>query len=105
MSELVTKSGAREQQERKRQTRTALERTVGAAGVTTAVAALAILGALPLIEGFGRDYELPPETAYNETCAALGSMFWSGQMLFPIRCDFTIGRPTASGPGTPAAFF
>ena len=39
------------------------------------------IGSLPLIEGFGRDYELHPEIAYNETCAALGSMLWSWQML------------------------
>ncbi len=38
------------------------------------------LGALPLIEGFGRDYELDPELAYAETCAALGGMFWSWEM-------------------------
>lgn len=38
------------------------------------------LGALPLIEGFGRDYELDPELAYAETCAALGSMFWNWEM-------------------------
>ena len=39
------------------------------------------LGALPLIEGFGRDYELDPELAYAETCAALGSLLWSWEML------------------------
>ena len=35
------------------------------------------LGALPLVEGFGRDYELPAAGAYAETCAALGSIFWN----------------------------
>lgn len=39
------------------------------------------LGSLPLSEGFGRDYELDPEFAYAETCAALGSMFWNQEML------------------------
>lgn len=38
------------------------------------------IGSLPLSEGFGRDYELDPEVAYAETCAALGSMFWSHEM-------------------------
>jgi uncharacterized protein len=38
------------------------------------------LGALPDLEGFGRDYELNPESAYNETCAALASLFWNWQM-------------------------
>lgn len=38
------------------------------------------IGALPLMEGFGRDYELDPEIAYAETCAALGSIFWSREM-------------------------
>ena len=39
------------------------------------------LGALPDIEGFGRDYELNPEIAYNETCAALACLLWNWQML------------------------
>jgi hypothetical protein len=38
------------------------------------------IGALPEIEGFGRDYELDPAHAYAETCAALGSMFWNWEM-------------------------
>ncbi len=38
------------------------------------------IGSLPLSEGFGRDYELDPEVAYAETCAALGSMFWNWEM-------------------------
>lgn len=38
------------------------------------------IGSLPLMEGFGRDYELDPEVAYAETCAALGSIFWSREM-------------------------
>ena len=38
------------------------------------------IGSLPALEGFGRDYELDPELAYAETCAALASMFWSWEM-------------------------
>ncbi len=38
------------------------------------------IGSLPTIEGFGRDYELHPEYAYAETCAALGCMFWNWEM-------------------------
>ena len=38
------------------------------------------IGSLPEIEGFGRDYELDPELAYAETCAALGSIFWNWEM-------------------------
>jgi uncharacterized protein len=38
------------------------------------------IGSLPLIEGFGRDYELNPQVAYAETCAALGSIFWNREM-------------------------
>jgi len=37
-------------------------------------------GALPNIEGFGRDYELDPFYSYSETCAALGLIFWNGEM-------------------------
>lgn len=32
-------------------------------------------------EAFGRDYELPNERAYAETCAAIGSVMWSWRML------------------------
>ncbi len=38
------------------------------------------VGALPGNEGFGADYELNPEYAYNETCAALASLFWNWEM-------------------------
>ena len=38
------------------------------------------LGSVPGLEGFGRDYELDPEYAYAETCAALGSLFWNREM-------------------------
>ena len=39
------------------------------------------IGSLPVIEGFGRDYELDPEFAYAETCAGLGSLFWNREMV------------------------
>src|SRR5699024_1595066 len=31
-------------------------------------------------EGFTRDYALPNETAYNETCAAIGLVLWASRM-------------------------
>ena len=39
------------------------------------------IGSLPLLEGFGRDYELNNRYAYNETCAAISSVFWDWEML------------------------
>ena len=43
------------------------------------------IGSLPVVEGFGRDYELSADNNYCETCAALGSIFWNWEMtlLFP----------------------
>ncbi|MBU2648004.1 glycoside hydrolase family 127 protein [bacterium] len=38
------------------------------------------IGSLPVVEGFGRSYELDNEFAYAETCAAIGSIFWNWQM-------------------------
>jgi DUF1680 family protein len=38
------------------------------------------LGAVPGLEGFGKDYELNPEYAYAETCASLASLFWNWEM-------------------------
>ncbi len=38
------------------------------------------IGSLPGLEGFGRDYELDPEFAYAETCAALACLFWNWEM-------------------------
>jgi DUF1680 family protein len=32
-------------------------------------------------EGFTRDYDLPNESAYAETCAAIGLVFWAQRML------------------------
>ena len=38
------------------------------------------IGSVPGLEGFGNDYELNPEYAYAETCAALASLFWNWEM-------------------------
>jgi hypothetical protein len=38
------------------------------------------LGALPGLEGFGRDNELDPETTYAETCAALACLLWNWEL-------------------------
>ncbi len=38
------------------------------------------VGSLPVIEGFGRDYELDPEFAYTETCAGIGSFLWNWEL-------------------------
>jgi DUF1680 family protein len=35
------------------------------------------IGARHKGEAFGEDYELPNASAYNETCAAIGSIFWN----------------------------
>ena len=32
-------------------------------------------------EAFGEDYELPNLTSYNETCAAIGSIFWNHRLF------------------------
>ena len=39
------------------------------------------IGAVPSGERFGNDYELPNRTAYNETCAAIGDVFWNQRMF------------------------
>jgi DUF1680 family protein len=38
------------------------------------------IGAVPGLEGFGNDYELDPEYAYAETCAAIASIYWNWEM-------------------------
>jgi DUF1680 family protein len=38
------------------------------------------LGAVPGLEGFGKDYELDPKYAYAETCASIASLFWNWEM-------------------------
>jgi uncharacterized protein len=39
------------------------------------------IGAIPSGERFGDDYELPNTTAYNETCAAIGDVYWNQRMF------------------------
>lgn len=39
------------------------------------------IGAVGDGERFGANYELPNTTAYNETCAAIGSVFWNHRMF------------------------
>ena len=39
------------------------------------------IGAVPDGERFGGDYELPNGTAYNETCAAIGDVYWNQRMF------------------------
>jgi hypothetical protein len=39
------------------------------------------IGAAGRIEGFGQSYELPNDTAYCETCASIGHVFWNYRMF------------------------
>jgi DUF1680 family protein len=39
------------------------------------------IGANRTWEGFGKDYELPNDTGYNETCAAIANVFWNWRMF------------------------
>jgi len=39
------------------------------------------IGALHEGEAFGANYELPNLTAYNETCAAIGSVYWNNRLF------------------------
>jgi len=39
------------------------------------------IGAVPDGERFGDDYQLPNTTAYNETCASIGEVFWNERMF------------------------
>ena len=39
------------------------------------------LGPAAANEGFTRDYDLPNDTAYAETCASIGLIFWAQRML------------------------
>lgn len=42
------------------------------------------LGALPLIEGFGRAYELDNFYSYSETCAAIGCALWNRELSIAL---------------------
>ena len=39
------------------------------------------IGAIPQIEGFGKPYELPNDTAYCETCASIANVYWNHRMF------------------------
>ncbi|CAM3705233.1 glycoside hydrolase family 127 protein [Mucilaginibacter galii] len=39
------------------------------------------IGAIPNGERFGDNYDLPNATAYNETCAAIGNVYWNQRMF------------------------
>ncbi|RNL55736.1 glycoside hydrolase family 127 protein [Pedobacter jejuensis] len=39
------------------------------------------IGAVPDGERFGNNYDLPNATAYNETCAAIGNVYWNQRMF------------------------
>lgn len=39
------------------------------------------VGAIPDGERYGKNYELPNSTAYNETCAAIANVFWNYRMF------------------------
>lgn len=43
------------------------------------------LGAIHGIEGFGPEYALPNADAYNETCAAVGNVFFNNRMFLNLR--------------------
>jgi DUF1680 family protein len=43
------------------------------------------LGSVRRIEGFGEPYELPNRDTYNETCAAVGNVFWQYDMFLARR--------------------
>lgn len=44
------------------------------------------IGAVPSGERFGDNYQLPNTTAYNETCAAIGGVYWN-QRMFMLHGD------------------
>ena len=39
------------------------------------------IGAIGKHEGFGAAYELPNDSAYNETCAAIGNVYWNHRLF------------------------
>ncbi len=39
------------------------------------------IGSRGTVEAFGDDYELPNRTAYTETCASAGNVFWNARMF------------------------
>jgi DUF1680 family protein len=62
------------------------------------------IGARHFSESFGEPYELPNESAYAETCAAIGSVFWNWRMLlatgesrFADQIEWTLYNAVLSG--------
>ena len=49
--------------------------------VTTKLYITGGIGATAGHEGFGPEYELPNMSAYNETCASIGSIYWNHRMF------------------------
>jgi DUF1680 family protein len=49
--------------------------------VTTKLYITGGIGATAGHEGFGPEYELPNMSAYNETCASIGSIYWNYRMF------------------------
>ena len=65
------------------------------------------IGALPVVEGFGRDYELPTDTAYCETCASIALVLWSrelsaldGDARYADLIEWVLYNATGSGLGS-----
>jgi uncharacterized protein len=50
------------------------------------------IGALPVIEGFGRPYELDNYHSYSETCAAIGCAFWNRELSLAGGGAASLGR-------------
>ena len=47
------------------------------------------IGSVHIYEGFGPEYDLPNETSYAETCAAIGVMFLAQRKLV-VKCDASV---------------
>jgi DUF1680 family protein len=55
-------------------------------------------------QAFGRNYQLPQTTAHNETCAAIGNLFWNwrmflitGEARFADQVEFTLFNSVLAG--------
>ncbi len=70
------------------------------------------IGARHFSESFGEPYELPSATAYAETCAAIGNVFWNWRMLlatgesrFADQIEWTLYNAVLSGIGVDGVTF
>jgi hypothetical protein len=70
------------------------------------------LGSRAFSESFGDPYELPAATAYAETCAAIGSVFWNWRMLlatgdsrFADQIEWTLFNAVLCGVGRDGTSF